>query len=1770
MGLSRLDNFLKSVRGEILYVDPSSIDSTDSIDNQGNSLARPFKTIQRALIEAARFSYQGGFDNDRFNNTTILLYPGEHIIDNRPGYIPVEGATGSFLSRQSPVALPEDPNFKEFDANSNFNLTSDTNQLYKLNSIHGGVIVPRGTSIVGLDLRKTTIRPKYVPDPENDNIERSAIFRVTGGCYLWQFSVLDADPNGYCYKNYTTDRFTPNFSHHKLTVFEYADGVNNIEIDDGILDISYSRTDLDVYYEKVGLAYGNASQRPINNDYPNVVDIQAKVDEYRIVGSRGSELGITSIRSGNGTPAGATSTITVTTSQNLEGIAVDTPIRIEGISAVGYDGQYLVTSVNSSTELEYTALSVPTDPLPSPLGAVLNISVDTVTSASPYIFNCSLRSVYGMCGLHADGEKASGFKSMVVAQFTGIGLQKDRKAFVKYNRNSGVYEDFTATGNENIQTDSLARYKPEYENYHIKCSNDAYIQVVSVFAIGYANHFLAETGGDQSINNSNSNFGAKALSASGFRSTSFRKDDVGYITHIIPPKEYSSEETNVEYISIDVTLTDAQNNQNRLYLYEYTNENINPPSIIDGYRIGAKNDEQLKLLVSSAGISTEYSAEVVMSGGGNIPFEKEYSVDRVSGINNIAGNIITLTQNHDLDEGESVRIIAENGNLPDGVNQNTIYYAITSGLNANQLKIAKTENNASSGDEIILNNSGGNLRVISRVSDKVSGDPGHPIQWDTGASNWYITVASGSSLYPIIGPSLGTATSRTYFTRKSSVRSLDDSLYKVRYVIPSDSPISARPPIEGYVLQESGSVIGSTNTEVAYEYNTNPATLSNSTDLRNQSIIANATYNAGTATLTTELPHNLRPGDHVQISNVTSSLTSSLTSGYNGKFFVDEVLSTKVFTYSVSEDPGTFTNNTASRTTSLPYFRRKILNERIVVYKSDEIQEYVPGIQDGIYHLTLINSSNNPGSAPFDHLTFQQPITNLYPQSNRDQPESDPKSSRSFALPDIIGQVVVNDPQRSITRETLDKGLSTFGIGIGVTDIISNAVGSAHTIRTSVGHGLNKIVEYSITGIGEGYGNATPQNIFNAQLTPVSGNGADATLKVRVDSAGRLIPSGCFLMEGGSGYQVGDTYNLSGITTFSPYTPAVIEVTKIYDNTGDSINVYGVDNFDNEEFNTTYRITSVNSYNQVTADSAQTISVSNTSGLGSTVTQNAGVYHSGKTYSISSITYNNTTGTAVVQTSTANGYSIGNKLLIGGASNSFFNGEFLVTSIINSTEFTINVGKSATPQSTTGTIYAYDTGLTSNGGEISEEDENLSGRLETIYGGVSTTLSALLTKASLTCQLTSVGDLDLRIGDYLQIDEEIVRVSSNSNSTNPISIFRGLFGTPIKQHVATTLVKKVKPIPVELRRNSLIRASNHTFEYLGFGPGNYSTAFPERQDRTISPQEELLAQSTRIGGGVVVYTGMNADGEFYIGNKKINATTGKEVLFDSPVPTFTGFDISVNKSDTAFDTIDTQEVSIERSLIVGGGKDQNILSQFDGPVLINNKLNVTGDLEGKSLLIQGNETVSRKYTIGSIVPANAGNIGDIQFNSDPSSGDNVGWIYTNNNEWREFGATQTTAGAITGNFIGTFSGDGSALTNVPGAFIFDPVGVHTTAKVGIGTTIADASYQLKVIGNSYFDGDTTFKNTIAGTATTATNVIGGIASVTAFTSSGISTIANTTNSTAYTNGALVVEGGVGIASDVNVQGGINVAGISSFVDDVYVRNQSIASLISASSIIFGI
>jgi hypothetical protein len=181
---------------------------------------------------------------------------------------------------------------------------------------------------------------------------------------------------------------------------------------------------------------------------------------------------------------------------------------------------------------------------------------------------------------------------------------------------------------------------------------------------------------------------------------------------------------------------------------------------------------------------------------------------------------------------------------------------------------------------------------------------------------------------------------------------------------------------------------------------------------------------------------------------------------------------------------------------------------------------------------------------------------------------------------------------------------------------------------------------------------------------------------------------------------------------------------------------------------------------------------------------------------------------------------------------------------------------------------------------ITNDNENISGRLVAEYAGITTTLdSDILTTSTSSIDIANLNNLDFQIGDYLLIGEEIVRIKQTVVAGTTISVFRGILGTRSSTHTIGSVVRRINCRPIEFRRHSIIRASGHTFEYLGFGPGNYSTAFPDRQNRNLSSQEVYLAQSTKKDGGINVYTGMNDRGDFYVGNKRVNSATGQEQVF---------------------------------------------------------------------------------------------------------------------------------------------------------------------------------------------------------------------------------------------------------------------------------------------------
>jgi hypothetical protein len=1577
MPLNKLENFIKNYEGRILYVNSNDLDATDSITNQGNSLTKPFKTIQRALIEAARFSFVTGNDNDKNDRTTILVFPGEHVIDNRPGYgIRQTGtATAEVESPSGQITAPASDELN-LTLESNFDLTQEDNVLYKFNSIHGGVILPRGTSLVGLDLRKTKIRPKYVPNPTDQNVPSSAIFRITGNCYFWQFSFFDANPDELVYTNNriftegSGNLSLPTFSHHKLTCFEYADGVN--------VPVGYDITDLDMYYAKLSQAFneGSGRQIPASQKFPLAKQAFAKErPEWEIVGAfAADDIPIASIISGDG--ATPNQVVTVTTVED-HGLTAGTPIKIRGINTNDYNVSTVVQTAPTSTTFTYLIPFVRNDLDASPSGSgIVTIETDTVKGSSPYIFNTSLRSVWGMNGMKADGRKASGFKSMVVAQFTAVSLQKDDRAFVKYNPITRTYSGIpisTTTGallssqsastntEEVYHLDPRAIYRPGWECSHIKITNDAFIQVVSVFAIGFNKHFDAESGGDGSITNSNSNFGQFSLSSDGFKKEAFSKDDNAFITSIITPKYIPETERNIDWVSIDVGLTTAVGVSSHLYLFGFNTEDNVPPNLLQGYRVGARVNDKLYLTLPN---QTTVTSDILMTDNvvstsstlaqGTSSAYKEYTVFSTTSAPNY--DTLTLASNHTIQTGTKILILSDDGDLPENIVENRIYYAIRDGINA--LKIAASETNAQNGVAISIYG-GTNLRILSRLSDIDAGELGSPIRWDPNHSNWFVYTNTTNEIYPQL-VSLGVAgfeeprTDVTFIKRIEDSRSLDEKIYKVRIVVPKES-VNAKDPQDGFIIQESSSTGAINDAEFSlsnitaqnYNYERNPRFISTCSSFGSSPNIV--------VSVTAELPHNLSVDDIVLIKNVKSStnLTGVGVTGYNGDFTVASIIDDKTFTYSAIDNDGREHNvgifsAFTERNTSLPRFERNDLKSNLYIYRSETLSPYIYNVQDGIYHVYILNAKNSISNT-FTDYKYGQNIVDLYPQKDPDNINDNPATSKTFAKRAPLGEVITNDLKRSITRESLDELVKKLGI----TPIISGVTpisGGISTITTTQRHGLNGIVGFTTLTSGTGYSIGT---YFNVRLLDQSLTWNGATANVVVNGIANSITS-LSIVDGGSGY---------GTTTLSiegfPGSTVAITTNTISRSENNSIQITGLGTATDGLFH----IVSVPSSNR--------IAIARTSG-DPTISSGQYVFNIAPTSVVSNVTYGTVSGIATISCVSAHGLVSGNKFKIVDSNNNNL-GDFVVNDTIGINTFTF---RSSINPSSAHRVLKH--GFTSNDLISEAGTENLGSRGVSFYDNETAILledigtdsvDGLSTFSILSSNSGISTTNRFTLGSYVQINSEIMRVSSSTLSgsgNNKITVLRGVLGTQKSSHLQNSLIKKIKPIAVEFRRPSILRASGHTFEYLGFGPGNYSTGLPQIQARTLTEREDFLSQSQERACGSVVYTGMNSDGDFFIGNTKYSSASGEQTTFDIPIPTVTGQDPS--RLSAVFD-----EIVVKERILVEGGKSKKILSQFDGPVtfnenvIINNdQTKINGELITTNLIIQKNITDSSTANNGSI------------------------------------------------------------------------------------------------------------------------------------------------------------------------------------------------------------
>lgn len=378
----------------------------------GYTPQRPFKTINRAVIEAAIITSKSWYTytdpRAHVDCVSIVLAPAVHTLYNDPG-----SSSTSIASWGS----SKDPSVADLIAFNPANV--------------GGVLLPRGCSLCGPDLRKTTIRPTWVPaaaDEAADYSNRRGMLKITGTGYFFGFTVMD--------------KVGLMASHHLLDAFHFA-----------------SKIELDAFYAKCLSAVGTGA------DLGNALTV-TRSTEYQIVGP------------------------------------IDTT-------------------------------QAPTQ------------SWDTTASASPYIFNCSIRSDYGLGGAFMDGAKVSGLKSMVCANFTGVSLQKDMSCWQRFDGTNWVqpsYAEYISTIPNNI------RMNPARLSRHITAVNDAFVQEVSVFAIGHGIHHFTDLGGEITVTNSNSSFGGCASLSRGYKTYAFPQDRNWTVGSIRVPLNLSQKTGNVRRI----------------------------------------------------------------------------------------------------------------------------------------------------------------------------------------------------------------------------------------------------------------------------------------------------------------------------------------------------------------------------------------------------------------------------------------------------------------------------------------------------------------------------------------------------------------------------------------------------------------------------------------------------------------------------------------------------------------------------------------------------------------------------------------------------------------------------------------------------------------------------------------------------------------------------------------------------------------------------------------------------------------------------------------------------------------------------------------------------------------------------------------------------------------------------------------------------------------------------------------------------------------------
>ena len=511
----------------VIYVGSEYPEASDSVSNDGS--ARPFASLNRACLEVARRSILQNQPDDPYNSKfTIVLLPGDTVVYNEPG------TTLEKFARTETI-------FQEGGEVT-------TQELRYFNSVRGSVPLPRGTSIVGLDMRKTRIVPTFYPywvagNSEEGALEnpRTSIFSWTGNSFVSNVTFVDKKESALVTRIEGEADDVAVF--HCLT----SQSFRSYEVNENGESIA----------DKVNIQYSDN----VTTDYLGLASILPTQDLYvdpvsptsfRLRDLSGKELLRNQFPAepspGSNPPLFFSIVKKLSTHHRLSILSYATEKDLnEYYEKVGMAFSATDFGVSENT---YNVVDTETN-IVGAVGPNYTTQINEALEAEAYLFNVSLRSNYGMSGLLVDGSKVGGIKEASASHFTAVSMQRDAGVFeVYYNQKWGSLRDTYATANgvqpENVLDDDAIAWmgeKVEIENiryyyrnqqstgsgsiglpsdftdtrhYMLKAVNGGIIKADNVTAIGTAVGCWSQGGGEILLSNSSTILGGQALRAEGF------------------------------------------------------------------------------------------------------------------------------------------------------------------------------------------------------------------------------------------------------------------------------------------------------------------------------------------------------------------------------------------------------------------------------------------------------------------------------------------------------------------------------------------------------------------------------------------------------------------------------------------------------------------------------------------------------------------------------------------------------------------------------------------------------------------------------------------------------------------------------------------------------------------------------------------------------------------------------------------------------------------------------------------------------------------------------------------------------------------------------------------------------------------------------------------------------------------------------------------------------------------------------------------------------